>query len=61
MTRYVTASGWIEDEHFSERNPSPGPIITDTHRPIDTGLLAANGKPIMRLPNPMGFGREGEW
>lgn len=36
------------------------PAVAD-HVATDTGLLDANGDPIMRAPNPMGFGRDGEW
>lgn len=36
------------------------PFVPD-HEATDTGLLDANGNPIMRAPNPMGFGRDGEW
>lgn len=36
------------------------PLVAD-HEAVDTGLLDANGDPIMRAPNPMGFGRDGEW
>ena len=31
------------------------------HGPVDTGLVDARGDAIMRLPNPVGFGRDGEW
>lgn len=31
------------------------------HVAADTGLLDVNGDPIMRAPNPIGFGRDGEW
>lgn len=36
------------------------PSVPD-HEAADTGLVDANGNPIMRAPNPMGFGRDGEW
>lgn len=36
------------------------PAVPD-HEATDTGLLDAHGNPIMRAPNPMGFGRDGEW
>lgn len=36
------------------------PAVPD-HEAADTGLVDAGGNPIMRLPNPMGFGRDGEW
>lgn len=42
-----------------------GPLVpslsTAEHHPVDTGLLDVKGNRIMRLPNPMGFGRDEEW
>lgn len=38
----------------------PALSVSD-HDAKDTGLLDANGDRIMRAPNPMGFGRDGEW
>lgn len=63
MARYFTQprSFWVEDEHYS---PEPG-RISEPHVPehvaTDTGLLDARGDPIMRAPNPVGFGKDGEW
>jgi len=28
---------------------------------VKTGLLDKNGNEIWRAPNPVGFGRDGEW
>lgn len=59
MSRYAPAvrADWFDD--------IGGPLIpaiqADDHRPVNTGLLYPNGEPIMRLPNPVGFGRDGEW
>lgn len=36
------------------------PTVSD-HDATDTGLIDANGDPIMRAPNPIGFGRDEEW
>ncbi|WP_333883814.1 hypothetical protein [Sphingobium yanoikuyae] len=36
------------------------PMVAD-HEAADTGLLDAHGNAIMRAPNPIGFGRDGEW
>lgn len=64
MPRYVKArikASWIEDETFS---PDPGPLnspTVDDHGPVDTGLISETGEPIMRLPNPIGFGRDEDW
>lgn len=61
MTRYRIGArkpraDWIDDD---------GPLIpsltVDDHEDVDTGLIAATGEPIYRVPNPIGFGRDGEW
>jgi hypothetical protein len=43
----------------------PDPLLPDLwvadHRPVDTGLVDARGHPIMRAPNPLGFGKDAEW
>lgn len=45
---------WAED--------SLCPALTvDDHQPVKTGLVWPDGSPIMRTPNPMGFGRDREW
>ena len=31
------------------------------HQAVDTGLIDKDGNAILRLPNPIGFSREGEW
>jgi len=58
MPRYVRpprASGWIEDETFSP-DPSNAPCLTvSEHEAVDTGLVWADGSPVMRAPNPIGF------
>lgn len=66
MTRYTTrakvrATLYVEDEFF---RPESGPvphISVDSHEAVDTGLITITGESIMRLPNPIGFGRDGEW
>lgn len=59
--------------YFTQRAaPSPRadwdncyPLLPDLHvaehQPIDTGLIDVRGAAIMRAPNPIGFGRDGEW
>lgn len=60
MSRYVVIKGepraWDDYDEPNRINPT-----VDEHRPINTGLVTADGKPTMRLPNPMGFGRDQEW
>lgn len=40
-------------------------LVPDIHvpeaQPVDTGLLDASGNKLMRMPNPVGFGRDREW
>lgn len=36
-------------------------LTVSEHRPVDTGLLDRRGDPIMRAPNPLGFGLDDEW
>lgn len=61
MPRYVAQTvkpraDWIDDD---------GPLLrdftVDDKPPVNTGLVTASGVPIMRLPNPIGFGRDREW
>jgi hypothetical protein len=61
MNRYIkrprTTKSWDYDEDEPFR---PGIEVAD-HEPVETGLVWPDGEPIMRTPNPMGFGRDGEW
>lgn len=36
-------------------------LCASDFRPTDTGLLDVRGDPIMRSPNPVGFGKDGDW
>ncbi len=36
------------------------PSVSD-HHATNTGILDANGDPIMRAPRPIGFGRDEDW
>jgi len=42
-------------------NPLVPNIEVDGPARVDTGLVTAAGKAIIRLPNPLGFGRDGDW
>lgn len=62
MARYYTAphrSRADQDDWFDA--PLVPDIQVPEHRPVDTGLVDIRGDAIMRAPNPMGFGRDGEW
>ena len=54
------ASGWIDAEFDYDEPHRPG-LEVDDHEAVDTGLFWETGEPIIRLPNPIGFGRDGEW
>lgn len=61
MARYIRSAvkprtSWIDDDF-----PLVPELSVDDHAPIDTGLVWDNGEPIMRTPNPIGFGRDGDW
>lgn len=67
MSRYVKgrskaqSGGWVEDEHFSAEAQGFAAIEVDETIAVDTGLVWATGEPIMRTPNPVGFGRDEDW
>lgn len=62
MSRYFTKpKAWVADDIYDEdRVPQPSLTVCD-HEATDTGLLDASGDVIWRAPNPIGFGRDGEW
>ncbi len=47
---------WLDEDY-----PLIPEITVCEHDAIDTGLVDELGDPIMRAPNPIGFGRDGEW
>jgi len=49
-----------EDDWVPVGNSWHVPSVPD-HEATDTGLLDVHGDRIMRAPNHMGFGRDGEW
>lgn len=46
---------------FDADNPLLPSLFVAEHEAVDTGLIWATGEPIMRMPNPIGFGRDDEW
>ena len=64
MARYFVARRkaiWIEDEGAWDSPVCDHiPTVSD-HEATDTGLLDTTGEPIMRAPNPIGFGKDEEW
>lgn len=61
MPRYACPSGYVADDLDNADASLLPDINVPEHRPVNTGLLWANGEPVMRLPNPIGFGRDTEW
>lgn len=58
MPRYV---GYVADDLGYEDASLLPDISVAEHRPVNTGLIWPDGKPIIRMPNPVGFGRDSEW
>lgn len=64
MSRYFTVRAKpvrADDEYWADTAPYVTNLTVSDHEATDTGLLDASGDPIMRAPNPMGFGRDDEW
>lgn len=62
MSRYfVRARGYVEDDVWATEPGRIPDICVPEHEATNTGLLDVNGSAIMRAPNPMGFGKDGEW
>lgn len=61
MARYAKASIRPRADWFNDDGPLVPQISVDDNEAVDTGLIWATGEPIMRLPNPIGFGRDEEW
>ena len=69
MARYVswpTCKGALQVrassdcDHWDNGRLEPVPTVSDSDA-VDTGLLDVDGNAIMRLPNPIGFGKDDEW
>lgn len=64
MPRYFAQrrpSQWFADDLGPEDAGMVKDLTVPEHVATDTGLLDVDGNPIMRAPNPVGFGRDGEW
>lgn len=63
MPRYFTARKpkalWTGDDTWVE--PMIPALTVCDHEATDTGILDADGEPIMRAPRPIGFGRDDQW
>lgn len=58
MPRYSkpARAHWLDDDP-----PLCPELSVDEHVAVDTGLVWPTGEPVMREPNPIGFGRDSEW
>lgn len=63
--RYVTRASkplYVETPLWDEqREGLRADVTVDDAKEVDTGLVTATGKPIYRLPPPIGFGRDADW
>lgn len=63
MSRYVRGKVvaakplYIETPLWGDEESLQPSLTVDDHEAVDTGLIWSTGEPIMRLPNPIGFGR----
>jgi hypothetical protein len=46
---------------WDDAEPHRPDLTVDDHQAVATGLFYPTGEPVMRLPNPIGFGRDSEW
>lgn len=62
MPRYAIGASKLRSYHWEDED-EPNRIFVDVDEfvPADTGLITLAGEPIMRLPNPIGFGRDEDW
>lgn len=65
MARYAIgrkparACGWVEHDYvIRDGEPMIPGCEADEHWPVDTGLIALSGEPIMRVPYAIGFHAE---
>jgi hypothetical protein len=61
LARYVRATRKPRADWLTDDNPLTPDITVDDHEPVETGILWPDGEPVMRTPNPIGFGRDGDW
>lgn len=60
MARYFTRPNQPRSD-WDDCYPLIPDIHVPEHKPINTGILDKWGDPIMRGPNPIGFGRDEDW
>lgn len=62
MSRYVTRANkplFVETPLWDDQRGGMMPELSvDGAKEVNTGLVSASGDPIMRLQDPVGFGRD---
>lgn len=67
MSRYYSRRASIVPQPMISENTTfqPWPLLPSVcaadFESTDTGLVDVRGDPIMRAPNPVGFGKDAEW
>ena len=61
MARYFVQQKQPETGYWYDNGPLLPDLGVPEHVPTDTGLVDMQGRPIMRAPRPVGFGRDREW
>jgi hypothetical protein len=59
--RYVSRPRKPTAVWADEDSPLIMSVTVCDHDAVDTGLIDERRDPIMRVPNPIGFGRDDEW
>lgn len=62
--RYVTRAYrplYVETPLWEGADGLKPDIHVDGRKEVNTGLVSHRGEPIMRLPPPVGFGRDADW
>lgn len=63
MSRYIRGAKplYVETPLWDDVEPHRPNLTVDGAKVVDTGLLYPDGSKVMRVANPVGFGRDREW
>lgn len=61
IARYVKGARRPRSWDFDDDEPVRPDLTVDDNVTVETGLLWPDGEPVLRSPNPIGFGRDEEW
>lgn len=61
MPRYARMTDKPRADWLDNDGPMIPALTVDDHEAVTTGLVWRDGEPIMRTPNPIGFGRDNDW